>query len=87
MGKTDGGCHRTMIFFFVQCMLTFPSTDWRHIRVEEHERSSFHLRCSTAHIVDRQQSRMSHLVAGSHRDEIRKRLQIMERVVGVVRDD
>uniref|UniRef100_UPI00358FB702 uncharacterized protein n=1 Tax=Myxine glutinosa TaxID=7769 RepID=UPI00358FB702 len=62
-------------------------TNWRHVHtcVEEHERSSFHLRCSTAYLVDRQQSSVSHLLARSHHDEVRKRRQVMERVVDVVK--
>ena len=62
-------------------------TDWRHehTRVEEHERSPFHLRCSTAYLEDRQQSSVSHLLARSHHDEVRKRRQVMERAVDVVK--
>lgn len=62
-------------------------TDWRHVhtRVEEHERSSCHLKCSTAYLVEQKKSSVSHLLARNHHDEIGKRRQVMERVVDVVK--
>lgn len=62
-------------------------TDWRHVhvRVEEHERTELHLRCSAAYLVERQQSSISHFLTRSLHEEVKRKREMMERIVDVVK--
>lgn len=65
--------------------------DWKHItqRVEEHERSQMHRMCAEAYALRECKADISTLLHGpqvlSHRDQIRKRRQVLERVIAVVK--
>lgn len=65
--------------------------DWSHIsqRVEEHERSNMHRGCAEAYFLRASKSDIASLLHGpqivAHRDQVRKRRQVLERVVDVVK--
>lgn len=65
--------------------------DWRHVyqRVEEHERSMAHRQCAEAYLLNCSRANISHLLEGSqlagHRELVKKRCQVLERVVEVVK--
>ena len=66
-------------------------TDWRHVhvRIMEHERSTTHHTCAEAFFLRCSKSDISTLFAGSqisaHREQVKKRRQVLERVVDVVK--
>lgn len=65
--------------------------DWRHVhlRTEEHEKSIAHQTCAEAFFLRCSKSNISSLFAGSqmsaHREQVKKRRQVLERVVDVVK--
>ena len=66
-------------------------TDWRHVhvRIMEHEKSTTHHTCAEAFFLRCSKSDISTLFAGSqisaHREQVKKRRQVLERVVDVVK--
>lgn len=66
-------------------------SDWRHVhlRTEEHEKSTAHQTCAEAFFLRSSKSNISTLSAGSqmsaHREQVKKRRQVLERVVDVVK--
>lgn len=66
-------------------------SDWRHVhlRTEEHEKSTAHHTSAEAFFLRCSKSNISSLFAGSqmssHREQIKKRRQVLERVVDVVK--
>ena len=65
--------------------------DWRHVhlRTEEHEKSTAHQTCAEAFFLRCTKSNISSLFAGSqmsaHREQVKKRRQVLERVVDAVK--
>jgi len=65
--------------------------DWNHIsqRVEEHERSNIHRGCAEAYCLRASKSDIASLLYGpqivAHRDQVRKKRQVLERVVDVIK--
>ena len=51
----------------------------------EHEHSSAHLKRSAAYLLYRKQSNVTQLLTGTHQKEVRKRRQVMERIIAVVK--
>lgn len=66
-------------------------TDWKHVhqRIVEHEKSMAHKTCAEAYFLNASKCDVKHLLSGSqlssHREQMRKRRQILERVVDVVK--
>ncbi|XP_046870317.1 uncharacterized protein LOC124489198 isoform X2 [Hypomesus transpacificus] len=66
-------------------------TDWRHVhqRIEEHERGMAHRQCAEAYVLNCSRASVDHLLEGrqlkGHREQVKKRRQVLERVVEVVR--
>ncbi|KAJ8263890.1 hypothetical protein GJAV_G00142760 [Gymnothorax javanicus] len=65
--------------------------DWRHVHLctEEHEKSTAHPTCAEAFFLRCSKSNISSLFTGSqmsaHREQVKKRRQVLERVVDVVK--
>lgn len=65
--------------------------DWRHIhqRIEEHQQSFAHRNCAEAYFLRASKANINHLLCGrqmsAHREQVRKRHQVLERVVDVVK--
>ncbi|KAK0148975.1 Zinc finger MYM-type protein 1 [Merluccius polli] len=65
--------------------------DWKHInqRVEEHERSNMHRVCAEAYFLRASKADIASLLHGpqvvAHRHQVRKRRQVLERVVDIVK--
>ena len=65
--------------------------DWKHVsqRVEEHERSNMHRLCAEAYLLRASKADIASLLHGpqvaAHRDQVRKRRQVLERVVDIVK--
>ncbi|KAJ8270536.1 hypothetical protein GJAV_G00116060 [Gymnothorax javanicus] len=65
--------------------------DWRHVhlRTEEHEKSTAHQTCAEAFFLRCSKSNICSLFTGSqmsaHREHVKKRSQVLERVVDVVK--
>ena len=65
--------------------------DWNHISqgVEEHERTIMHRMCAEAYFLRASKSDIASLLHGSqvvaHRDQVKKKRQVLERVVDVVK--
>ncbi|XP_034084713.1 uncharacterized protein LOC117554399 [Gymnodraco acuticeps] len=65
--------------------------DWNHIsqRVEEYERTIMHRMCAEAYFLRASKSDIASLLHGSqvvaHRDQVKKKRQVLERVVDVVK--
>ncbi|KAI2665801.1 Zinc finger MYM-type protein 1 [Labeo rohita] len=66
-------------------------TDWKHVhqRLEEHEKSVSHKTCAEVYFLNASKSDVKYLLSGSqlssHRKQIRKKRQVLERVVDVVK--
>ncbi|XP_053274770.1 uncharacterized protein LOC128436886 isoform X1 [Pleuronectes platessa] len=66
-------------------------SDWRHAhqRAEEHEKSMAHRACAEAYFLNCSKSDINSLLRGrqltAHREQIKKRRQVLDRVVEVVR--
>ena len=66
-------------------------TDWRHVhqRIEEHERGMAHRQCAEAYVLNCSRASVDHLLEGrqlkGHREQVKKRRQVLERVVEVVK--
>uniref|UniRef100_A0AAQ5XSS1 DUF4371 domain-containing protein n=1 Tax=Amphiprion ocellaris TaxID=80972 RepID=A0AAQ5XSS1_AMPOC len=66
-------------------------TDWRHVhqRIEEHERGMAHRQCAEAYFLNCSRASIGHLLEGrqltGHREQVKKRRQVLERVVEVVK--
>ena len=65
--------------------------DWKHTsqRVEEHERNIMHRGCAKAYFLRASKSDVASLLHGpqiaAHRDQVRKRRQVLERIIDVVK--
>ncbi len=93
-------CERRHALFCFVCM-AFGKTDnsifitgmsdWRHVhqRIEEHEKSIAHQTCAEAFFLRCSNADISSIFASSqmsaHREQVRKRRQVLERVVDVVK--
>ena len=53
--------------------------------IEEHERTEMHLKCSTAYLVERQQSSISHFLKRNLREEVKRKREMLGRIVDVVK--
>nr|XP_054590119.1 52 kDa repressor of the inhibitor of the protein kinase-like [Nothobranchius furzeri] len=66
-------------------------SDWRHVhvRTEEHEKSTTHKTCAEAFFLRCSKGNINSLFAGSqlsaHRAQVKKRRQVLERIVDVVK--
>lgn len=66
-------------------------SDWRHVhqRAEEHEKSIAHRACAEAYFLNCSKADINTLLRGRqltvHREQIKRRRQVLDRVVEVVR--
>ena len=66
-------------------------SDWRHsyTRVQQHESSTIHRNCADAYIMRSSKSDLKSLLninqVSAHREQVRKRRQVLERIVDVVK--
>ena len=60
-----------------------------HQRIEEHERGMAHRQCAEAYVLNCSRASVDHLLEGrqlkGHREQVKKRRQVLERVVEVVK--
>ena len=65
--------------------------DWRHIhdRVKEHEQGMSHRNCAEAYFFQASKANIKNVLCGkqmsAHRDQVRKKRQVLERIVDVVK--
>ena len=72
-------------------IFTTGMSDWRHVhqRTEEHEKSTAHRTCAEAYFLRCSKKDVESMFAGSqmsaHREQVKNRRQVLERVVEVVK--
>lgn len=94
-------CHECHALFCFLCLAFSKPTDsnifingmsdWRHVhqRSEEHEKTMAHRNCAKAYFLNCSKADIKNLLGGrqltEHRNQVKKRRQVLERVVEVVK--